>query len=199
MGIKQSVVSPGAIVKANSDLQSLAKSIGRVVNGNKSTTGASAGQFVVLLSSTISGRADGLYTAAKAIPANTAIDSSYLTASESGLNALNGKFVGYSTVELTKESSSWVGSGLLYYKQIGNMVFFFGYVISDRDQQTSYGSFNGLPGSIENMSFIATGGGTLNTHPTVQIRADGNMRAYNAIGGNQTSSFSGVYFTSTSA
>lgn len=91
MGIKKSVVSPGAIVKANSDLQSLAKSIGRVVNGNKSTTGASAGQFVVLLSSTISGRADGLYTAAKAIPANTAIDSSYLTASESGLNALNSK------------------------------------------------------------------------------------------------------------
>jgi hypothetical protein len=64
--------------------------LGIVVNGNKAALSAAIGQFVVLKNSTISGRSDGLYTAAKAIPANTAIDSTYLTAvSGGGLNALN--------------------------------------------------------------------------------------------------------------
>ena len=88
--MRKAIVSPGAVVKADTDLKSLAKSIGRFVDGNKSAAGASSGEFVVLLNSTISGRTDGLYTAAKAIPANTTIDSSYLTASSTGgLNALN--------------------------------------------------------------------------------------------------------------
>ena len=67
---------------------------GIVVRGNKTThaDGAAAGQFVILRNSTITGCADGLYTAAKAIPYNTAIDSTYLTpVSGGGLNALNSK------------------------------------------------------------------------------------------------------------
>lgn len=60
-----------------------------VVNGNKAAIGAAVGQFIILKNSTISGRSDGLYTAAQAIPANTAINSTYLTAvSGGGLNAL---------------------------------------------------------------------------------------------------------------
>ena len=65
---------------------------GIVVRGNKTThaDGAAAGQFVILRNSTITGCADGLYTAAKAIPYNTVIDSTYLTpCPEGGLNALN--------------------------------------------------------------------------------------------------------------
>lgn len=64
--------------------------IGIVVNGNKATLSATIGQFVVLKNSTISGCPDGLYTAAKVIPANnTEIDNTYLTAvSGGGLNAI---------------------------------------------------------------------------------------------------------------
>lgn len=65
---------------------------GIVVNGNKAALGAATGQFVILKNSTISGRPDGLYTAAKAIPANTAIDSTYLTAvSGGGLNEVKSR------------------------------------------------------------------------------------------------------------
>lgn len=65
---------------------------GIVVNGNKAALSAATGQFVILKNSTISGRADGLYTAAKPIPANTAINNTYLTAvTGGGLNALLGQ------------------------------------------------------------------------------------------------------------
>lgn len=72
--------------------ESLSSAIGIVVKGNKTTytSGAAAGQFVILQESTIAGCADGLYVAAQAIPYNTAIDNTYLTAvSGGGLNALN--------------------------------------------------------------------------------------------------------------
>lgn len=66
--------------------------IGIVCTGNTCAISASTGQYVVLKNSTISGRADGLYTAAKTIPANTEIDSTYLTAvSNGGLNNLKGQ------------------------------------------------------------------------------------------------------------
>lgn len=67
----------------------LQKATGIVVDGNKAATVVTLGQFVILKNSTISGKVDGLYTAAKAIPANTAIDGTYLTAvSGGGLNAI---------------------------------------------------------------------------------------------------------------
>ena len=119
--MKKSVVSPGAITKANVDLQTLAKSIGRVVNGNTSTTGASQGQYVVLLNSTISGRADGLYTAAQAIPANTAITSAYLTASSTGgLNALADQMA---TKEISFTTGTNVTSSTSKVKKAGNIAF----------------------------------------------------------------------------
>lgn len=64
--------------------------LGIVIDGNSTAIGASAGQYVIVKNSTITGITDGLYTAALAIPANTAIDATYLTAvSGGGLNALN--------------------------------------------------------------------------------------------------------------
>ena len=63
--------------------------LGIVINGNSTPVGASVGQYVIVKNSTISGITDGLYTAAQAIPANTAIDATYLTAvSDGGLNAV---------------------------------------------------------------------------------------------------------------
>jgi hypothetical protein len=67
--------------------------IGIVVNGNKTGVGITAaiGQYVILKNSTITGKDDGLYTAEKAIPANTVIDGTYLSTAVSGggLNALS--------------------------------------------------------------------------------------------------------------
>lgn len=64
--------------------------IGIVCTGAQCAVSVSAGQYVILKDSTITGCADGLYTAAQAIPANTTIDSTYLTAvSGGGLNSLN--------------------------------------------------------------------------------------------------------------
>lgn len=72
------------------ELARLQDGIAIVVDGNKSAVSVAIGQFVFLKNSTISGSGDGLYTAAKAIPANTAIDGTYLSVDSSGgLNALN--------------------------------------------------------------------------------------------------------------
>ena len=74
-------------IKDFSAITTLQSAIGIIVDGNKAATAAALGQFVILKNSTISGRTDGLYTAAKAIPANTAINNTYLTAvSGGGLN-----------------------------------------------------------------------------------------------------------------
>lgn len=63
-----------------------------VVHNNMSARGATAGQYVILQESTISGCSDGLYVATQAIPANTVIDSTYLTAvSIGGLNHLSSR------------------------------------------------------------------------------------------------------------
>lgn len=67
----------------------LSSALAIVVDGNKSTISASYGQYVLVKNSTIANVSDGLYTAAQTIPANTAIDATYLTAvSGGGLNAL---------------------------------------------------------------------------------------------------------------
>ena len=61
-------------------------------------TSIQAGSYIILKDSTISSCPDGLYTAAQAIPANTAIDSTYLTAvSGGGLNDLESSLTGDST------------------------------------------------------------------------------------------------------
>ena len=76
----------------------LAQDTAPIVNGNKSTTGASAGEYVLVRNSSITGITDGAYKAAQAIPANTAIDSTYLTAITGGIvNDLNSK-LGYEDI-----------------------------------------------------------------------------------------------------
>lgn len=85
-----------------------------IVSGNQTshTGGAAAGQFVLVRNSTITDITDGLYTAAQAIPANTTIDKTYLTAVSGGaLNALNsklGKQIKSETFTATSNSDSVV-------------------------------------------------------------------------------------------
>ena len=83
------------------DIDSALGGMSIIINGNKTSysSGASIGQYVTLINSTIvdSGDVmlpDGVYTAAKAIPYNTAIDKTYLTAVAGGaLNALNSNLI----------------------------------------------------------------------------------------------------------
>lgn len=85
-------LGPNDTTLVSQAITNLQNEIGIVCTGNSCAISASTGQYVVLKNSTISGRADGLYTAAKTIPANTEIDSTYLTAvSSGGLNDLKGK------------------------------------------------------------------------------------------------------------
>ena len=73
-------------------LDQLADDMAIIVNGNKTAyaSGAAVGQYVLLRNSTITDRADGMYKAAKAIPYNTTIDKTYLTAVSGGaINSLS--------------------------------------------------------------------------------------------------------------
>lgn len=79
----------GRMTNAENAEQKLMESIAIMITGNTSSAGAAAGQYVYVKNSTITGITDGLYKAALAIPANTVIDSSYLTAvTGGGLNSL---------------------------------------------------------------------------------------------------------------
>lgn len=80
----------GEINRAKNAEQNIMESVAILVSGDSSSTGASVGQYVYVKGSTITGITDGLYKASQAIPANTSIDSTYLTAvSGGGLNSLN--------------------------------------------------------------------------------------------------------------
>ena len=52
--------------------------IAPIINGKQCALGAAKDDYVLLRNSTITGKSDGAYIAAKAIPANTDIDSTYL-------------------------------------------------------------------------------------------------------------------------
>lgn len=78
----------------NDKINATQSDIAIIIDGNQTTHtgGVAINGFVYVRNSTISGITDGVYTAAQAIPANTAIDSTYLTAVDGGgLNELNGK------------------------------------------------------------------------------------------------------------
>ena len=55
-----------------------------IINGKQCALGAAKGDYVLLRNSTITGKTDGAYVAAKAIPANTDIDSTYLGSAITG-------------------------------------------------------------------------------------------------------------------
>lgn len=82
-----------AVVLTNTDLNrvygTLGSDMGIVVNGSTSTKNISAGQYVVVVNSTITDISDGLYTANSAVIAGTALTSTNLTAvGNGGFNAI---------------------------------------------------------------------------------------------------------------
>lgn len=75
-----------------------------IIEGNQTTHtgGVAVGEYVIVRNSAISGITDGLYKAVQAIPANTAIDSTYLAAVDGGgLNELNASMIKVATVSGT--------------------------------------------------------------------------------------------------
>jgi hypothetical protein len=61
-----------------------AQSLAPIVKGKQCAVSVASGKYVLLMGSTITGKADGAYKATKAIPANTDIDGTYLTAATDG-------------------------------------------------------------------------------------------------------------------
>ena len=115
--------------------------LGIIIDGNSSPVSAAVGQYVIVKNSTISGITDGLYTAALAIPANTAIDATYLS-NKIGMGGLNDVIAVSSTAvsgarvvrsnklvnlqfNVSASGTGWitVASGLP--KQIGDNYYFF--------------------------------------------------------------------------
>lgn len=144
----------------DANIEALQDALGIVVDGNQSAVSASSGQFIILKNSSIVDSGDdllpdGLYTAAKAIPANTVIDKTYLTADAAGgLNALNSKLTntGYSTAGLSYSSGvSYSQGGYVFY---GNLCVV-QLVLSITSNKAMYDQiFAGLPKPIG-----LTGGG----------------------------------------
>lgn len=101
----------------------LQDAIGYVCNGNTCAASVAAGQYVILKNSTITGCADGLYTAAQAIPANTAIDSTYLTPVYGG--AANSLFDALANIT-QYESYTAYGPTYCFLKRTGKTIFVYG-------------------------------------------------------------------------
>lgn len=107
-----------------------------IINGKRCALSVASGGFVLLRNSTITGKADGAYTAAKAIPANTDLDGSYLTAISGGVaNALNGKIVNLDSVFRTPEDHQITRIGTYFTersafkaRRMGNLVNIYSYV-----------------------------------------------------------------------
>jgi len=151
---------PGAhnasVLAHDAGIEGLQEALGIVVDGDQAAVSASKGQYIILKNSTITGCTDGLYTATKAIPANTSIDNTYLSAvSGGGLNALNTQLTPVS-VNITRDTSAWSGNETKCFK-IGSLVIALVYIIgtptngatiatglpipkSNRDVKTAMGS-----------------------------------------------------------
>ena len=70
--------TPGAHNASVDAADRIQAEVAPIINGKQCAVGAAEGEYVLLRNSTIAGKSDGAYKAAKAIPANTNIDSTYL-------------------------------------------------------------------------------------------------------------------------
>lgn len=69
------------------DLPTVAESVAFIINGNTCSQAVSAGQYVILIHSTVAGGADGFYKAVNNVSANTAWTSADLQTIPGGLGA----------------------------------------------------------------------------------------------------------------
>jgi len=92
-----------------------AQSLAPIVKGKQCAVSVASGKYVLLMGSTITGKADGAYKATKAIPANTDIDGTYLTAATDGFaNSLSDQ-IGNITIKHATETITTNANGWLYF------------------------------------------------------------------------------------
>lgn len=158
----------GATVKASlnnlkGSLNTVENSIAFIINGKRlqGSTAVSAGQYVLLLNSTISGKTDGLYKAAATIPINTDIDGTYLTAvSGGGLNVLNDALTVEDLTPSITYNTDYVLANSVLVKKYGHIVYVTATIKPIQSDAASI--LSGLPlcygsGALATMGYQATG------------------------------------------
>jgi len=111
----------------------IAQDMAPIVRGKQCAVSVAIGKYVLLMDSTITGKTDGAYKAAKAIPANTDIDGTYLTAVADGIaNSITDQignitvdgwkllklkdwYLGVKTVDVAYGSGTAWGGGLYFH------------------------------------------------------------------------------------
>ena len=98
--------TPGAHNASVDAADRIQAEVAPIINGKQCAVGAAEGEYVLLRNSTIAGKSDGAYKAAKAIPANTNIDSTYLGSPiTSGIsNDINSNLTNVNTETFTFDS-----------------------------------------------------------------------------------------------
>lgn len=125
----------------------LANALAVVVDGNKAAGSAAVGQYVLVKNSTITGITDGLYKAAKVLPANTTLDGTYFSTAVTagGLNSLKAALssLGATVQSVTGDTDVTVNSG--GYIKIGKAVFVDVDIFISETKAANTSVLNGFP------------------------------------------------------
>ena len=154
--------------------------LGIVIKGNSTPVGALAKQYVIVKNSTISDITDGLYTATKIIPANTAIDSTYLTPSpDGGFNSLLSDIKGLTAVRqisMAKNSTYINNTGKHSARIVGEHIVFISLNFQVFKEVPSENiMFSGLPKPAYETAFVLAADTTVSARAFV--KADGTIRS----------------------
>lgn len=113
---------------AEIDTRAKAEEIAIVITGARPSMVVTAGQYVIVRSSTISGITDGLYTANSALSPSTDVTAANLTAvSNGGFNKLSADIKSATNVikgTVTPIASINTNAGSYYLKRIGDIVYY---------------------------------------------------------------------------
>lgn len=176
-------------------LDQLQKDLAILVSGNAAAVNVTAGQYVVVHGSTITGISDGLYTAVNNVSSGTPFTAADLAAvSAGGFNALaavdatlSGQITTLNTsvYEAISLDSNFVGTGAVRIIRIGKMRVLFGHVQPTNSGATqlacTLSSGDMPPVDIEG----SINGFTFNTYGEVTIKTDGKVLiSVNATPGN---------------
>lgn len=160
-----------------------------IINGDKTeyAYGATIGEYVLIINSTISGVTDGMYKAIKVIPYNTTIDSTYVAAcSSGGLNDLF-TFAKAKNVPSAPTTQSNYTLSVYIMKKCGDIVI--GYInINVVTPSSSFVQIDQLPTGYRpdnHINFAAFSNDmSVNDRMGLQIRTSGNFQVLGGTAGN---------------
>ena len=139
-------------------VSNIQKAIGPVVQYNTCAVGVTAGQYVYLFLSGITGRADGVYKAANNKSANTTWTSAdlipvatgiggVLADNENSINTLNTNIANLNNSSHLSGTSTYLASYDIYYTKLGKVCTFVCQFVTNTDISSSIGTIDniGLP------------------------------------------------------